>query len=118
MNMVQLFLCVLTSGPGDVRTMVKTSRSQFVIDQKQTVGNDGCTNCHAIPNERFDRFQVDRCHTAEANPSKLLLRIAFNGNKNQYLALRATSPLSFPLAAHRGFIHLDAPDQRFPSGPN
>src|ERR1035438_2712200 len=117
MNMVQMFLCGLTSGAGDVRTMVKTSRSQFVID-RQAVGDDGCTKCHVISNERFDRLSVYRCHTAEANPAKLLLRIPFNSNKNQCLALCAASPLSCPLAAHIGFIHLDAPDQRFPPSPN
>src|ERR1035438_6314666 len=88
MNMVQLFLCDLTSGAGDVRTMVKTSRSQFVIDRK-TIGDDGCTKCHVIPNERFRRFPVDRGHTAEGNSSKLFLRVPFNGNKNQCFALRS-----------------------------
>src|ERR1039457_2005461 len=117
MNMVRLLLCDLTSGAGDVRTMIKTSRSQFVID-RQTVGDDGCTKCHVIPNERYRRLPIDRCHTAEANSSKLLVRLPFNGNKNQCFALAAPSPLSFPLAAHIGFIHLDAPDQRFPPGPN
>src|SRR3990172_13186300 len=116
MNMVELFLRDLAPGAGDMGTMVKTSRSEFVID-RQAIGDDGCTKCHVIPNERFDRFPVDRCHTAEANPSQLLLCSPFNGNQNQCLARCTAPPCSCPLAAHIGFVHLDTSPPRLAPRP-